>query len=68
VRQAERGLGRLDGAVVVTGGAPVALEALRAALREALGDRPAIEVGEDGSAEEAVRAVIERVFFEAGQS
>jgi len=53
VHQSDRELGRLDTAVVVTS-AGVALDA----LRDALGARRLVEVAEDGSAEEAVAAVV----------
>ena len=52
LHRAEREIGRIDAAVVVSS-AGVAL----AALRDALGGRRLIEVAEDGSAEEAVAAV-----------
>lgn len=58
LHQAERELGRLDAAAVVTGDAPVAVDALRAAL----GGRPVIEGAGDASpAEEALRSVIDRL-------
>ena len=53
LHRAEREIGRSDAAVVVSS-AGVAL----AALRDALGGRRLIEVAEDGSAEEAVAAVV----------
>lgn len=54
VHQSDRELGRIAAAVVVTS-AGIALDA----LREALGGRKLIEMAEDGSAEEAVAAVVE---------